>query len=615
MGHAVRARPTNSGPAKTSFTGKAGQFSYSSLAPRPRTVNKIIHTASFGSLFVLLWLYPSFSFIELGAQKKPTDYLRPINTGSPRDCLRSFMDAMDSYRELSRQNKPLANRKAKNALSQAIETLNLSDIPRLLRKQKGQETAIYLKEVIDRIFVPNYDKIPSAEFSSQRQERWSLAQTYISIQRVAQGERKGHYLFSPSTVKRSYEFYEKVRHLPYLAGSGQGSGYKDSWLKKNLPEWTKKPFLSLDWWQWLGLFLTIILALVSKIIIRFSLLLALRLASKTSRSLGGGELGILSLIKSTINPLSYAAAIGLSFIALFVLHLRGTPLALSTTILKLLLGVCLIWLAYRAAHYLSEYVRSSLFKSENKLNEQLAPLLSRSLKIFTVIAGILLTIQNLGINVASLLAGLGLGGLAFALAARDTVANLFGSLMIIFDRPFQVGDWIKVGDTEGNVEDIGFRSTRIRTFYNSIVSIPNSEVAGSQIDNMGARKYRRVYANLSITYDTPPSKVEAFLEGIKEIIKANSYTRKDYYHVIFKEYGDSGLIIMVYFYLRVEDWGSELLERQNIYLEIHRLAKNLGIEFAFPTRTLHIENSRQEGEEVFSEKKLLHPPTVHKGND
>ena len=564
-------------------------------------MNKVINTVSLYSLLILLWLSPSF--IELEAQKKPTDYLTPVNTESPRDCLRSFLKAMNAYRDFSRQGTRQASKKAKVMLSQALETLDLSDIPLLLREQKGKEAAVYLKETIDRIFVPDYDKIPGLEFNSASQRRWALAHTHIVIQRAVQAERKGDYLFSSRTVRRSQEFYQKVSHLPYLEGSGQGSGYQESWLKKNLPEWTKKPFLSLDWWQWVGLFLVIILALVSKTIIRFSLLLLLRILAKTSRKLGGNEPGILALVKSTINPLSYIAAIALCFIALFVLQLQSTPLAISTTILKLLLGFCLIWLAYRAAHYLSEYARSLLFKRENKLNEQLAPLFSRSLKIFTVIAGILLTIQNLGINVASLLAGLGLGGLAFALAARDTVANLFGSLMIIFDRPFQIGDWIKIGDAEGNVEDIGFRSTRIRSFYNSIISIPNSEVASSQIDNMGARKYRRVYANLSITYDTPPPKVEAFLEGIKNIIKANSYTRKDYYHVIFKEYGDSGLIIMVYFYLRVEDWSTELLERQNVYLEIHRLAKDLGIEFAFPTQTLHIEN--------FPEKKPLRPPTVH----
>ena len=561
-------------------------------------MNRSIAISSFTSLFFLLCFHPCSM---LKAQQEAADYLSSVNTESPRACLRSFLKTMNAYRSLSRQRTQQASQKARHALSQALETLDLRDTPLLLRKQKGKESAIYLKEVIDRIFVPDYDKIPGAEFKADPQGRWLLAGTQIVIWRITEGEGKGNYLFSSNTVKRASEFYEKVRHLPYKKGSGLGSGYREPWFKRNLPEWTKKPFLSLDWQQWTGILLALILASVSVSIIRLSLLLLIRIAVKTSRKLRGDELNIFALLKNIITPLSYAATIGLLFIILLMLQLPSTPLAISAAILKLSLGFCLIWMSYKAANYFSEYIASLLFKGKNKLNEQLAPLFSRSLKIFTVIAGVLLTVQNLGINVASLLAGFGLGGLAFALAARDTAANLFGSLMIIFDRPFQLGDWIKVGDAEGIVEDIGFRSTRIRTFYNSLISIPNSEVAASQIDNLGARAYRRVYANLSITYDTPPEKIEAFLEGIKNIIKANSYTRKQNYHVIFKEYGDSGLIVMVYFYLRVPDWATELLERQNIYLEILRLAKDLGIEFAFPTQTLHVES--------FPEKNALRSPT------
>ena len=166
---------------------------------------------------------------------------------------------------------------------------------------------------------------------------------------------------------------------------------------------------------------------------------------------------------------------------------------------------------------------------------------------------------------------------------------LFGSIMILTDRPFRIGDWVLVDKIEGTVEEIGFRSTRIRTFYNSLVSVPNSVVANTNIDNMGARKYRRIKTFFGITYDTPAERVESFLEGIKNIVKANPYTRKDYYHVVFNGYGDSYLEVMLYCFLEVPDWATELVQRQNIYLEVLRLARELGVEFAFPTRTLHVE--------------------------
>jgi MscS family membrane protein len=190
----------------------------------------------------------------------------------------------------------------------------------------------------------------------------------------------------------------------------------------------------------------------------------------------------------------------------------------------------------------------------------------------------------------SLLAGLGLGGLAFALAAKDTAANVFGSIMILWDRPFVVGDWIRVGAAEGTVEEIGFRSTRIRTFYDSQISVPNSQMANVEVDNLGRRLYRRTRQILGVTYDTSPEKMELFLEGLKNIIKASPVTRKDYFHVVFAGYGSSSLEVMLYYFLKVSDWSQELIAKQNINLEILRLAKELNVDFAFPTQTLHVES-------------------------
>jgi small-conductance mechanosensitive channel len=118
-----------------------------------------------------------------------------------------------------------------------------------------------------------------------------------------------------------------------------------------------------------------------------------------------------------------------------------------------------------------------------------------------------------------LLAGLGIGGIAFALAAKDTVENLFGSVTVLVDRPFQVGDWVVIGDQEGTVEEIGFRSMRLRTFYNSRITIPNSLLVKSAVDNLGARRYRRVKCMIGVQYDTPPDRIEAFCEGIRELIR------------------------------------------------------------------------------------------------
>ena len=233
-----------------------------------------------------------------------------------------------------------------------------------------------------------------------------------------------------------------------------------------------------------------------------------------------------------------------------------------------------------------------------ELNQTLFPIVSRVVKVLIFSILPLVALQNLGINVMSLVAGLGLGGLAFALAAKDTAANLFGSIMILIDKPFVAGDWVIIGKSEGTATEIGLRSTRIRTFYDSVISIPNSEVANQTIDNMGKRVFRRVKTNIGVTYDSSPEQLEGFLEAIKEIIVAHPHTRKDYYQVVFSGFGNSSLDILLYFFIQVPDWSRELVVKQNIYLDIMRVAKELGIEFAYPTTTIHIDSHNKQKEKV-----------------
>jgi MscS family membrane protein len=154
---------------------------------------------------------------------------------------------------------------------------------------------------------------------------------------------------------------------------------------------------------------------------------------------------------------------------------------------------------------------------------------------------------------------------------------------------------VKIGDTEGIVEVVGFRSTRVRTFYNSLVTVPNAHFTESAIDNIGLRQYRRVKTTLGLTYDTAPEQIQAFVEGIRAIIVANPHTRKDYYEIHFNDFGAHSLDIMVYLFLRVDSWSDELRERHNILLEILRLAKELEVDFAFPTQTLHLDTVAAPG--------------------
>ena len=254
------------------------------------------------------------------------------------------------------------------------------------------------------------------------------------------------------------------------------------------------------------------------------------------------------------------------------------------------MAVAGVWSAYRLVDVAAVYFASVAARTETHLDDLLVPLLRRGLKVLVVAVGVIFVAQNLDVNVSSLLAGLGIGGLAFALAAKDTVENLFGSFTVLIDHPFKIGDWVKIGDLEGTVEELGLRSTRIRTFYNSVITVPNSRLVQAAVDNLGARKYRRLSCKLGVQYDTSPEKIEAFCEGVRELIRRHPYTRKDYYMVYFNEFADFSLNILLYVFWETPDWPTELRERHRLLVDIVRIAKRLGVEFAFPTSTLHVSS-------------------------
>ena len=259
-------------------------------------------------------------------------------------------------------------------------------------------------------------------------------------------------------------------------------------------------------------------------------------------------------------------------------------------IFQLLLLAGFIWFIYAILDPLEKTLLKMASKTSSDLDDRIIPFLIKSVRILVIIFGVLLVVQNMGLNVFSLLAGLGLGGLAIALAAKDTASNFFGSLMILFDQPFKTGDWVKINEYEGTVEDIGFRSTRIRTFYDSLIIIPNATVANSEIDNLGLRKYRRTVETLGLTYSCSSEQIQKFIAGLNTIIKNHPQTNKDKFYISFNGFGESSLNILLYYFLKVESYVEELQARQDIFFSIKKLASDIDVDFAFPSQSLYIES-------------------------
>jgi MscS family membrane protein len=288
------------------------------------------------------------------------------------------------------------------------------------------------------------------------------------------------------------------------------------------------------------------------------------------------------------------AGILLSFLWLSFYQFLALPVAFTNPLatgLKIIQSLLFIRIAYLFCEAVGLWIQQTAQQTDNIAQQQLVPLIRKSLKVLVVLLGTLLLIQSLGFNVISLLAGLGLGGLALALAAQDTAANFFGSLMILIDKPFKVGDYIKITDTEGIVENIGFRSTRIRTFDRSLVTLPNSFVAKEKIDNLTLRDAFRIRHILGFTYSTPTKKLASYCEELRKDLSLNPKINKDDVRVFFQEMGDFNLQVLVQVYVKPMHVHEFFACRQEVLIQIMDLAEKRGLDFAFPTQTHHVLES------------------------
>ncbi|KAF5415499.1 MAG: Small-conductance mechanosensitive channel MscMJ [Candidatus Methanogaster sp.] len=259
---------------------------------------------------------------------------------------------------------------------------------------------------------------------------------------------------------------------------------------------------------------------------------------------------------------------------------------LAFTFVALLLMLNLIDIVAYCMHQVT-------LKTETKLDEQLVPLVIKSLKVVVVMLTVLFLIQNLGGNVTSLLAGLGIGGLALALAAQDTVSNIFGSVTVFSDRSFHIGDWIRVNGVEGTVEDVGLRSTRIRRFDQALVTVPNSRFIKSEIVNFTRMKKRRIKFNLGVSYKTSRKQMEEVVEGINRIIKEDSGFDHNFHMVHFTEFGAYSLDIFIYCFTKTTVWNEFLVVRERFNLQIMQLLEELGVEIAYPSQTIFVEETEE----------------------
>lgn len=518
----------------------------------------------------------------------------PDAQSTPRRVLIAFIDRMSrddkkgaaELLDLSKLSPEAASAKGPELAYKLYATMQrVADLP-ITKISEGTEIGELLAEVPSKSDYEGrwtLDKLEKSEFKT------GLSKKEAELIEIDRSE-KGYWRFSSSTVGKIEEIFLATENKPKqnfsVSKENEPTKPFSVWYRELFPQLMHEPILGMPAYQWLSLLVvTLVCLIIKRLIQRVLTWMTDGFIHRYDPDFPGSTAAVWKPVGSLM----------LTAVLYYASKFIGLPLAIIGYLLILLKIVTIaaaVLATYRFADLIGQYLTRRAKRHESRYDELAVPLSTTTVKIFATIAGLLATTEtfNPGLT-TTVIGGLGIGGIAIALASQETLSNFIGSLAVIFDRPFVAGDWVIVDGIEGEVEEVGFRSTKIRTALSSQVSIPNSKLASTNIDNMGRRRYRRYLTKIGVEYDTTTERIEAFAEGIQELIRRQPHTRKDFFAAYFNDFGDSALELILVCYFEVPDWATELRERQRLLLDIVRLAEQLEIAFAFPTQTVHM---RQE---------------------
>ena len=294
------------------------------------------------------------------------------------------------------------------------------------------------------------------------------------------------------------------------------------------------------------------------------------------------------IISALKDPLSFGfIVVGLHFFFLLIFMETG----FVKSVLNALLIYTLFWAILSVIEALKELIYGLTSKFNPDLSKEMGNFILTILKIFIGGIGLAAILQVWGINVTALIASLGLGGLAFALAAKDTASNLFGSFALLADKSIRIGEWVKVGGVEGVVEDVGMRTTKIRSFQKTLITVPNQLVANQPIENFSRRGIRRIKMHIGLTYGTSSEQIVNIKNDIETMLREHEgISQKDSLMVYFDSFGDSSLNIFIYTFTATANWEKYLATREDIHIKIMKIVEKNGSGFAFPSQSIYVES-------------------------
>jgi MscS family membrane protein len=517
--------------------------------------------------------------------------LEPPNTSSPQDTFRSFLryanDAVQGWR--SGDDATLIN----DAARRAMRCLDLSQLPPAVRDELGIEKVLLLKEILDRIELPDFEEIPGQEqvAAAEGLESWVIPRTELTIARIEDGPLKGEFLFSASTVDQLEHFYGLSEHLPYKPDAtigiyeemvrSPGPWLPNSWVDA-LPAWAQAVFLDEAVWQWIALGLT--LALFAG-----AMTACYIWADRWDKRHPGG-------ISQIGKILFVIALIGLTrLLAAFVDHginVSGRALVIAELVLDVIAFTAGGWLIALVLTLIGETIIRTQRLRQGAINSQLIRICFRLLTIVVLLYLAIAAAEAFGVPVAPLIASLGVGGLAIALAVRPTLENILGGFTLFADKPVRVGDFCLYGDKRGTVEEIGLRSTRIRSLERTVVTVPNAEFSQMQIENFTRRDYMLFRTTLGLRYETTPEQLRYVLARLRELLIAHPMVSPDPARVRFAGFGAYSLDVEIFAYVLSADYNAYMGVLEDLNLRIMDLVEEAGTGFAFPSQTTYLTRDK-----------------------
>lgn len=551
------------------------------------------------------------------------EYLRdnpisPPDTSSPRATLESFvyimnevntlwMSVRDSYDNSNRlflsdeEQEKLVLVEA--LLSKAAQTFDLSDIPVTSRENASVEIALQLQEILDRIPAPLFEDIPGSPAGSSNKtgdqsslpEHWTIPGTSITLIRQDTGERHGQYLFSKSSVERIPEDYAVVRVLPIKADRGEDLFEYYIYTPGNLvaplwydvieagPDFLHQHFADQAYWQWLALIgLLALYAIVLGYYVRWRRMRAVSVHEGTR------------IVHAILNPILVILAASLfRYLCEDQINITGTPLVAIGTVSTAIIWSATAWMVYQILQLFYVWFSSSSGAARDGLD---VSLLRTGFRVFSL--GIALIVlgygaTQIGIPIYGVIAGLGVGGLAIALAAQPTIENLIGGIILYADRMVRVGEFCQFDDLAGTVESIGIRSTRIRALDRTLITVANADLAKRKIINYSYRDQFHFRHKLGLRYETSQEALKRVLAAIHDYLEAHDKVVEDPLRVRLISFDDYAVTVDVYAYVQASNMADFLEIQEELLFGIREIVETNGSEIAYPSSTVYL--SRDKG--------------------